>query len=413
MVSEAPRTKRAQIPPWAMGLGNAPQGFYFGYISTAIPILLAAKGVPLGRIAEISAVAFSPTSWAFLLCPVLDVTFSKRTYALFFAALAAVCLAASMLLTGNLAIFTTVVTVGCTAVVIFGNALGGWLTDVIADRHYSQVGGILNVANLGAAGLFATLAVVLTRTLAVPIAAALLGLTVLAPTAMLFFIPLPARETRAASEMFRSFFRDLYLVLRRPGCLVGLLCFLSPTACFALTNLFSGMGADFHTPERWVTALNGVGVAVVCSLGCLCGIWICSRVRRRTVYIVAGFGGAIAALGLIRAPHTLAWFAAGVLVYNFFQGINYTAFTAYCFEIVGPGNPLASTQFALLYAAANLPISYMTAVDGHFHTRGGLGAMLAVDGLSSIGMGTVLLLGFRWADRRSERMKQGESTGRA
>jgi PAT family beta-lactamase induction signal transducer AmpG len=302
-----------------MGLALAPLGFYFGFISTATPILLAARGVSVGKIAEVSAVGFSPSFWAFLLCPILDVRFSKRTYALFFAGVAAVCLGVSTLLTANLAVFTAVVTAGCAAAVIFGNAHGGWMPDVILDKHYSQVGGTSNIANLGAAGLFAALTVVAVRTLSAPMAGLVLGLTMLAPTVLLFFIPLPVKATRSAVEMFGSFFGDLYRVCKRPGCIVGLICFLSPTACFALTNLFSGMGADFHTPERWVTALNGPAVAAVCSLGCLAGIWICSRFPRRTVYISAGFGGAAAALALIWMPHNLAFFAAGVLVYNFFQ----------------------------------------------------------------------------------------------
>jgi hypothetical protein len=112
------------------------------------------------------------------------------------------------------------------------------------------------------------------------------------------------------------------------------------------------------------------------------------------VYILTGFGGATAALGLIFTPHLLPWFAAGVLGYAFCQGINYTAFSSLCYEIVGPGNPLASTQMALLAAAANLPISYMTAVDGHFHTTHGLAGMLAVDATMSVAVGTVLLLIF-------------------
>jgi PAT family beta-lactamase induction signal transducer AmpG len=385
---------RRQLPPWAMGLAIAPLGFYYGFVSTALPILLRARGVSVGRIAWVSAVGFSPTFWAFLLCPILDVRFSKRAYALTFAGVAAVCLGVSTLLTGNLAAFTAVVTAGCAATVLFGNTHGGWMPDVIEDKHYSQVGGVSQVANLGAAGLFATLAVVLVRTLPAPVAAGLLGLTVMAPTVLLFFIPLPRKPRRGASETFSSFFSDLYRACRRPGCILGLICFLSPTACFALTNLFSGVGSDFHTPERWVTALNGPGMAIACSAGCLAGIWVCGRFVRRTVYVLTGFGGAAAALGLIRAPHTLLFFAVGVLVYDFFQGINYTAFTSLCYEIVGPGNPLASTQMALLAASANLPISYMTAVDGHFHTTHGLAGMLGVDALSSLVVGTLLLTVF-------------------
>jgi len=394
---------RRQLPPWAMGLAGAPLGFYFGFISTATPILLAAHGVSVGKISEVSAWGFSPTFWAFLLCPILDVRFSKRTYALFFAGMAAVCAGVSTLLTFHLLAFTLVLTLGCTAAVIFGNAHQGWLPDVMEDKHYSAVGGTSNIANLGAAGLFATLAIVLVRKLPALPAAGLLALTVMAPTVMLFFIPLPAKPLRGVGETFRGFFGDLYRVCKRPGCILGIVCFVSPTACFALTNLFSGMGEDFHTPESLVTALNGTAVAVVCSAGCLVGIWFCTRYLRRDVYIVTGFGGAAAALGMIWAPHTLVWYATGVLVYNFFQGINYTAFTSLSLEIVGPGNPLSSTQIALLAASANLPISYMTAVDGHFHTTHGLRGMLAVDALSSVVVGTVLLLVFH-------RLRVGKAT---
>ncbi len=391
---------RRQLPPWAMGFALAPLGFYFGFVSTAMPILLSAKGVSVDEISKISFVGFSPTFWAFLLCPILDVQFSKRTYALIFATIAAVCLGICTLLTGNLTAFTVVLTTGCTAAVMFGGAHGGWMPDVIRDEHYSQVGGTSNIANLGAAGGFAALAVVVVRTVPAAAAALFLAVVVLLPTVMLLFIPLPAKPIRAARDVFGHFFHDLYRVCKTKNCLLGLLCFLSPTACFALTNLFSSLGADFHASEWWVTALNGPLVAIVCSLGCLAGIWLCGRYPRRTIYVVAGFGGATAALAMIWMPHTPACFAVGVLAYNFFQGINYTAFTAFEFEIVGPGNPLAATQIALLTAASNAPISYMTRIDGHFYGRHGLPGMFTVDALSSFVVGIVLLMVFRRLGKR-------------
>ncbi|HKO17604.1 MAG TPA: hypothetical protein VJU82_01835, partial [Acidobacteriaceae bacterium] len=149
---------------------------------------------------------------------------------------------------------------------------------------------------------------------------------------------------------------------------------------------------DFHTPERSVTAISGLGVAVSCSLGCLIGIWLTGRFLRRNVYVLSGFGGAAAALAMIRLTHTVAFFAAGVLTYVFFQGINYTACSSLCYEIVGPANPLASTQIAVLSAAVNVPITYMTAVDGHFHTTHGVTGMLLVDSGCSIVIGTLLLM---------------------
>lgn len=386
-----------------MGLAVAPLGFYFGFVSTAMPILLRSRGVPLGKIAEISGWAFSPSFWAFLLCPILDVRFTKRTYALVFAGIAALCLATCTLLTGNLTAFTIVLTIGCAAGVIFGNAHGGWMPDVVGDEHYSAVGGTSNIANLGAAGVFAWITVGLMSALPRVPAAIVLGLIVFAPVVLFFFIPVPARPTRSAADVFGSFFGDLWRVTRTRPSVLGLMCFLSPTACFALTNLFSGMGPDFHASESAVTRINGPLVALVCSCGCLIGIWFCNRFLRRKVYVIAGFGGAAAALSLIWMPHLLPYYAAGVLVYNFFQGINYTAFSSFTYEIVGPGNPLAATQIALLTAAANAPVSYMTLVDGHFYTTHGVTGMLVVDAASSIVVGTILLILFQRFAARDRR----------
>ena len=81
-----------------MGLAMAPLGFYYGFITTAIPILLAGQGVAVDRIAYISAVGFSPSFWAFLLCPILDVRFTKRTYGFALEVLAAICLCVTVLL---------------------------------------------------------------------------------------------------------------------------------------------------------------------------------------------------------------------------------------------------------------------------------------------------------------------------
>ncbi len=184
--------------------------------------------------------------------------FSKRTYALFFAGVSAVCLGVSTLLTANLAAYTAVLTVGCAAAVMFGNTHQGWMPDVIQDQHYSHVGATTNVANLGAAGLFATLTVVLVRTLPAVPAAGLLGLTVRLQRFCCSLFPLPAKAARGVAETFATFFHDLYVVCKRPGCVLGCL-FPFADCMFCASELFSGTGADFHTPEYRVTALTGAG----------------------------------------------------------------------------------------------------------------------------------------------------------
>src|SRR6201999_4201758 len=100
-----------------MGLANTPTGFVYGFISTAFGVLLTARGVSVGRVLDISFVAFSPTWWALALCPVLDVRFTKRGYAWFFAALAACLMGATVLLLDDLFWFKIALTAACSAAV--------------------------------------------------------------------------------------------------------------------------------------------------------------------------------------------------------------------------------------------------------------------------------------------------------
>jgi PAT family beta-lactamase induction signal transducer AmpG len=399
---------RKTLPPWAIGLANSPLGFYFGFITTALPILLASQGVALGEIALVSSVGFSPTWWAFLFCPILDVRFTKKTYAFLFNGVAAMCLVGTVLLLHDVRTMTVVLVGGCAAIVIGGNAIGGWIPDLVGDEYYDRVGAVTNIANLGAAGVFGTLSVLLVRVLARPAAAGLLGLTLYLPVGLLFFLPGAPRPTRSAGDVFRTFFRDLWLVSKRREFLYGLLIFILPASAFALTNLFSGLGNEFHTSEKWTTAIGGAGVAIACSLGCLAGIPLCRRYLRRTVYLAVGLGSAVCALAMIPAPRSTLVFAVGVLAYNFLQGINYTSFSALTYEIVGPRNPLGGTQISVLTAATNGALSLTTIVDGYGFTRHGVSGLLATDALISLGFGVPLILYFRWASRRHRHTAERE-----
>jgi PAT family beta-lactamase induction signal transducer AmpG len=385
-----PMENGRRLPVWAMGLANCPTGFVYGFISTAMGILLASRGVSVGRVGAISAIAFSPTFWAWTLAPILDVHFSKRTYAFFFAMLAALLLGVSVLSLGNLSVFTATLTASCASIVLYSNSVQGWAPDIVSDAEYNAMSSWLNIANLGAAGVFSAVGVVLVRVLPLPAAAGCMTLLVIAPMTLLLYFP-PARKPEGnLRDNFAAMGRDLLRVLREGRVWIGLVIFVSPIA-FALTNLFSTMGADFGASERTVTTLNGPAVAVACSLGCLLTIPLCRLWRRRTVYIMAGVGSAVCAVAMGVLPHTVLIYGAGLLAYNFCQGFNYASFTALELEIIGPQNALSGTLMAMLTASSNVPISSMTYIDGRVHDSHGLRAMLFTDAGASV-LTAVLLL---------------------
>ncbi len=61
--------------PWQIGVGF----LTFGLVAiTTLPFLLSKAGITIDGIATVSAVAMSPTFWAFLVTPIVDVRLTRR-----------------------------------------------------------------------------------------------------------------------------------------------------------------------------------------------------------------------------------------------------------------------------------------------------------------------------------------------
>ncbi|MGH9653864.1 MAG: MFS transporter, partial [Bryobacteraceae bacterium] len=67
-------------PAWVVGMAIFPFGLTVGFTITALPFLLTNMGVPLYKVATISATVMSPTFWGFLLQPLMDTGLTRRAY---------------------------------------------------------------------------------------------------------------------------------------------------------------------------------------------------------------------------------------------------------------------------------------------------------------------------------------------
>ena len=266
--------------------------------------------------------------------------------------MAAVCLGVSTLLTANLAAFTAVVTAGCAAIVMFGNTHGGSMPDVIEDKHYSQVGGIEQRGEPGGCGTVCDAGGGAGADDGRAGGGGVAGADRDGADRAAVLYPAAQEEEAGSARDVQPFLRGPVPGVPAAGMHPGadLLRFADGVFCADQPVLRRGLGLPYAGAVGDGAEWAGHGD---CLLAGVPGgdLGVRTRYVRRTVYILTGFGGAAAALGLIRTPHTLLFYAAGVLMYDFFTGINYTAFTSLEYEIVGSGNPLASTQFALLSAS--------------------------------------------------------------
>ena len=389
-----PQAAQGELPaPWIVGMAVFPFGLVVGFMITALPFLLTHLGVPLYRVAAMSATVMTPTFWGFLLQPLVDTGLTRRAYAWITAATAAICLAAAMfvLSPARLGPATALLLLAELSIVIFSGAVGGWTSQFTPDHLRGKVSGWTNVANLGGGALGSLAVMSLVPHIALHWLGLGLGVVIILGTMPILVFP----EARKSSFHFRQIFTDTlkttWRACKTKEVLTGFCLFLVPASAEAAINLFSGMGNDFQTSTSTVIWVTGAGCAITASIGALIGGYVADRVSRGYLYLGAGLTTSIVSLTMAVSPHTPTAFILGVLIYNGLAGVSYAAFNALGYQLVGQNSPVASTQLGLFAAATNFAIVYMTWADGlgfkHFGTSG----LLLTDGLASM-VSAILLL---------------------
>jgi PAT family beta-lactamase induction signal transducer AmpG len=355
-----------------MGMSNATFGMYLGFAVISLPQLLAEQRLPEATITAITAVVFSPLCWSFLVSPVLDVRFSRRAYAVGFAALSAVALGVAVWNVHRIAVVEAALLVGVSAVNLSSNALFGWLASVLPKEDETRVSAWANAANIGGSGVMVIVTGECVQRLALPLAAVSLGLLVMLPALVFPFIPAPGPDRKLAQESFVGFFRELGLLLGQSKVLVALAMFALPSASFALANVIGGLGDLYHTSVHTVSLVGGVGIVIAGIVGSLGYPSLTRWLPLRPLYLAIGLAGAVLTLGLLLLPYSPQGFVLATLSENTFQALAITGAYAIMFETVGQRNPLAATTFSVMNAAMNLSITYMIWVDGRMFGRGGV-----------------------------------------
>jgi PAT family beta-lactamase induction signal transducer AmpG len=149
-----------------------------------------------------------------------------------------------------------------------------------------------------------------------------------------------------------------------------------------MSNLWAAVAPDWHADADTVALVGGVLNGIISAAGCVVGGWVADRIGIWWAYFGSGVSIAIVAIVMAIASRTPGVFSSGVLVYAFTCGLAYAAFSAIVLVAIGRG--AASTKYAALSSLGNLPVVYMTALDGWVHDKYGTSWMLHFDALSGI-----------------------------
>ncbi len=380
--------------PWIVGLAIFPFGLVVGFTVTALPFLLTHLGIPLYKVATISAIVMSPTSWGFLLQPVMDTGLTRRAYAWLTTAISAVCLAIALplLAAAHLGTATALLLIGELSMVLYSGAVSGWTAQFTPDSLRGSVSGWTNVANLGGGALGSLTVMSLAPHVSLHWLGIGMGVAIFAGAAPMLLFPDAVRSSFRFRQIFTDAMKSTWRACKSKECLTGFAVFLVPASAEAAMNLFSGMGNDFHTSTTTVVWVTGAGCAITASIGALLGGYAANHVSRGRLYLSAGLVTSFVALAMALSPHTPIAYIAGALVYNGLAGVGYAAFNAFGYQLVGQKSAVASTQLGLFAASTNFAITYMTWGDGLASKHFGATGLLLTDSLASMTSAILLLI---------------------
>jgi MFS transporter, PAT family, beta-lactamase induction signal transducer AmpG len=379
-----------------------PFGITNGYVTVTLAYLFGKIGVSMSDIASLAAAVLIIGVIKFVFGPLIDGFLTLKKWYLisgFFTALGMLALGILPIQPSSITPFIWIILWGNVAVSFLGIAVSGLAAHDIPDAMKGRVSGYINAGNLGGMGLGGGAGLWLAEHLNISwMPAAILALVcALCSTGLLFVSEQPsAIKQPDVFKTFNNMFTDIWLTLKaRLGVLALVLCFL-PLGTGALQNLWAGAAGSWNASAATVEFVTGVLSGLITAAGCLAGGWICDRVNRKGAYLVFGFLSALCTVAMAYCPHTQFMFIFWTSLYAFIMGLCYAGFSAFVFEAIGRG--AAGTKYTIYACLSNIPILYMTKIEGWvFDSKGktetfhGATGMLNMESLCAV-IGIVLFL---------------------
>ncbi len=390
-------------PPWIFALLVLPYAVYAnGFTATVVTVLLTHEGLSLDQISAFLTWIMAPTFLYFLWSPLVDFWLRRRTWVALASALAGVLLALAL---GERRLSAAgpklLLAVGMAVVMLTSCGVGGLMAAGVPAHLKSRASGYYNAGSLGFGALSGGGLLYVSQHLSRLVFAAVCGALIAFPGLLSLLVgeaPVKVAGDRLGVRLgeMGAEFRKTFLRWKSVPVLL-LLC--SPMASGAALNLLPGMAGAYGVSENMVAALNGVAGGLLSASGALLVGYVKLPTDMRPVYAAAGLvNAATLAIFLIGPPRPFTYIAATAL-YALTVGACYALFTALVMQLLGVSGRSGGSRYAIAISLGNLPVTYMTRVDGlgsrFFGLKGLPGADMALSGLVA-----VLFLGWFWWERQ-------------
>ena len=359
------------IHPWVFMVLIVPFGVVSGYVSVTLAYQLKQAGASVSQIAALVAMGMLPQTWKFFWAPVVDITLTQKRWYILAGILCATGIAAMGWFPATkvgLTALSSVVFLTNLASTVLGMAVESLLAHSTPDELKGHASGWFQAGNLGGGGIGGGLGLFMVERLPAPwMASGIVGGLCFVCCTALALVPTPERpqENSTILKSLTATLKDLWQLIRnRSGMLAFILCFL-PIGTGAV--VFPSIAGEWDASSNTVALITGVLGGVISAVGCIVGGFVCDRMDRKQAYLLFGILQAGAGVAMALMPRSQIMFVVWVSIYTFTSGLAYAAFSAFVLEVIGKG--AAATKYNALASLSNMPIYYMTNLDGWAHDR--------------------------------------------
>ncbi len=379
--------------PWLFGFLGFPIGFSYGVQTILMPYLLRKAGVPVDRIAGAVAVSCIPYIWYFLWSPLADSGLPRRAWVLISVTGAGLTASAAVLnLNASLTTLTALLFLMSAFAGLLSSANGPLLA-AVPETQRGKVAGHYNMGTWGAGAIGGGATIWLADNASLPTLAIAIAAVMIAPGLVALCIQEPTPVRHAYVSQVRAIFKS-------PRTWLRLLFFLSPVGSAAVGTLISGLGPDYQASSTEVLWVSGMAGGMLNATGSFLGGIVANRMNRMAAYSLTGMVAAAAAAYLALAPATPFTYAAGYAVYAIAAGFGWAVYTSLVLDVVGDKQQPTAAPWAILNAAGNIPIAYMTWLDGVGYKHWGVRGLMGVDAAANLSAALMLLIVAALAIRR-------------
>jgi len=361
-----------QIAPPLFAVIYLPCGMLGGYRAVALAYILSTHGVSVAAIAGVAALALLPTTWQFLVGPLIDVSFSSRTWYIVSASASAVCLGAWAVVPlspAALPVIAGLAFAGGVASTFAWASAGALMAHTTPARARGAAAGWAQVANMAGAGLVGGAALwVVAHAGGVRVASITLAAGCLACMApVLHTRPVQAVAGRLISKS-RLIGTELWEFARARRGALTLFLMLLPLDLGAAMALLPTVAGRWSASADLVALASGAIGGLAFAPGCILGGYLTVRLPHRPLYVGLSLLFAAGEAAMALAPHTPFAFGAFILLNNLLLGAANGAFTAVIFDCLGPRS--AATLGSILFSLGQIPLLLMTTLVGWASARG-------------------------------------------